>query len=134
MSGLEVIGAVASIASLVHLTGKVFIQSCEYIGAVKEAESEIKKLTDELGALSKVLKILEGLNSTTLCELKDPLQGCTSELKTLQSKLSAKPKGRFRTWAKRLKWPLQEKETLHVISQIERFKSLFTLALTADHL
>lgn len=134
----ELVALIASIASLIQITGQVGIASHGYIGAVKEADKDIDNLCQELTALGNVLAKLEQQASATnsqasaLSELDTPLQRCIAEMKDLQSKL--KPKSGLRKVFRRLKWPLKEKETAQAISQIERHKSLFNLALTADQL
>jgi hypothetical protein len=52
-------------------------------------------------------------------------------MNALLKKLETKKKS-FSLLRRRLKWPLMEKETTQAILQIERHKSLFNLALTAD--
>jgi hypothetical protein len=113
-----------------------------YLGGVKDASNELRKLVDELHSLAQVLFVLQDhargdglLRSAALQRLNDqngPLSGCALELKTLQRKLEPKPG--LRGMVKYLLWPLKEKETLKYIDSIERYKSLFNLALTTDYL
>ncbi|KAH0607794.1 uncharacterized protein H6S33_002828 [Morchella sextelata] len=113
----------------------------EAIGGVKDASNELRKLVDELHSLAQVLFVLQDhargdglLRSAALQRLNDqngPLSGCALELKTLQRKLEPKPG--LRGMVKYLLWPLKEKETLKYIDSIERYKSLFNLALTTDY-
>lgn len=116
-----------------------------YIRAVKGADKDINSLRNELGALANVLGKLRqqaiGTNPhgtsinphpASLAELETSLRTCAAEMKALEVKLE--PKKGLRKAFRRLKWPLKEKETLQAIAQIERYKSLFNLALTTDQL
>lgn len=147
----EVVGLVASIIGIAQLTGKLVQVEYDYIGGVKDAPSTLRKLVDELQSLSKVLTILQGharkdksLKFTALQSLNGqngPLVGIHRELEKLLLKLKPGGKGlrssiswRLKGTISKLKWPLEEGETLEHIARIERYKSTFQLALSADHL
>lgn len=137
---MEAIGLTASIIAVVQLAGKVTALGYGYIGGVKRASKDLQELARELSSLSLVLISLQKHMETnpqsatlqTLSAKDGPLDECISELTKLQSKLE--PKDGFQGVISNLKWPLKEAETLQHISRIERQKSLFTFALTADHL
>ncbi|KAH8152821.1 uncharacterized protein LAJ45_03047 [Morchella importuna] len=137
----EAIGLAASIIGVVKITGSLVSLGYNYLGGVRDVSNELRKLVDELHSLAQVLLVLRDharddilLQPTALQRLNDqngPLPRCALELKTLQGKLE--PKLGLRGMVKYLLWPLKEKETLQYIDSIERYKSLFNLALTTDH-
>lgn len=136
----ELIGLVASIAGLIQITGQVAILTHGYIGGVKRASQDIAALSDELGSLSKVLSALKDYvetrpKSPALLKLADPdgpIRGCAREIEALQKKLV--PRDGIKGFIDNLKWPLKEAETLAYLDQFERHKSLFSLALSVDHM
>lgn len=137
----EVIGLTASIIAIIQLTGQVGALSWGYIGGVRDASRTIHELLDELSSFGKVLRIVleyaesNSGKSTVLEELggKDgPLQKCAEEMARLRLRLE--PKSGIRGVMGVLKWPLKSDETSRYISGIERYKSLFNLALSADNM
>lgn len=138
----EVLGLVASIIGVLQLTGALVSVGYDYIGGVKSASKDLQDLVDELHSLGKVLIILQehadsNPKSAALQKLNSsdgPLKGCTDQLDKLKSKLEAGKALGFKGKVKNLVWPLKEKETMQYISRIERHKSIFTFALTADQM
>lgn len=137
----EAIGLATSIICIIQLTGQVGALSWGYIGSVRDAPKAIHVLLDELSGFGKVLRtVLEYAESnsgkpTALDELggeDGPLQKCAEELSNLQIRLELK--SGIRGVINTLKWPLKADETSRYISGIERYKSLFSLALTVDNM
>lgn len=136
----EVLGIVSSLVGIIQLAGQLAILTQGYIGGVKRASQDITGLLNELESFGKVLCALKDYietkpESAALLELDGPdgpLRGCARELEMLQAKLIPREglKGMFDS----LKWPLKEAETQGYILQFERHKSLFTLALSVDHM
>lgn len=136
----EILGIAGSIIAVIQLTGQIISLGYDYIGGVTKASKDLRNLVSELQSLGIVLlamkefadanpesKTLELLNG------KDgPLPGCRQELQKLQRKIT--PRKGLKGKLDALKWPLEEKETLRHMMQIERQKSLFSLALTTDHM
>lgn len=134
----EVVGLVASIIALTKLSAKVSSLTYAYITGVKRAPEELKRLSNELKSLTAVLNSLQAhtqeySESIALQLLGDPLQQCLEELTKLQSGLEPETRWLRKTLS-RLKRPFGLRETLEYISQVERFKTLFILALNADQL
>jgi hypothetical protein len=128
----EFVGLVASIVALTELTGKVIGLGSRYISGVKSAEQDMKALNLELVALASVLKTLQDQanRNYSLVELRVPIQECTKQMRELELQLRPKKRRLINRW----KWPLNETHTSKVLESIERSKSLFTLALTAEQL
>lgn len=138
------LGMTASIIAVIQLAGALGTLGQGYIGGVRRAPSDRRKLVEEFASLGQVLEHLKdqiaptgtasaGIfsKSSAIQGLAVPLQNCRLELETLAAKMQ--PRKGFRgAWSK-LKWPLEEAETLQNIERIERYKTLFHFALTADH-
>lgn len=136
----EAFALVGTIITLVQLTGKVTSLSYNYVGVSKRARKDLRDLVDELTSLGKVLDTLQDyvdaanpMQSKAILQLDGgPLQACARELRELQAKLE--PEKGWKGVVDSLKWPFQEGETMQRILRIERHKTLFTFALTADHM
>lgn len=134
---MEALGATASIASLIDITIKVAILSYEYIGKVKNAQSVVQKLVNELKMLTEILQDLEknaqDPESRVLQRLEFPIRNYFQEVTIRHGKLkSKKPIGK-QYWWNNLKWPLEEAETSQFLQEIERFKTNLLLAMSSDH-
>lgn len=135
---MEVVGAAASIVALLQLTGKVASIGYSYTTGVKRAPKDVRELLNELNSLTIVLDNLQDYvdanpQSPTLQKLGavgGPLLECINELEELRRQLETTDSSGF---IARCKWPLKEKETTQSILKIERYKSMFTLALNVNH-
>lgn len=136
----EALGIAASIIAVLQLTGKLTSVGYGYIGGVRRAAKDLGELLQGLGSLSGVLLSLQNYvdanpGSVALQKLGDPdgpLRGCAKELEELISKLT--PRDGWKGKIDGLKWPLKEKEISQYVLRIERHKSLFIFALTADQM
>lgn len=128
---MEALGGAASVIAVIQIVGQITSVTYNFISGVREASKVLGKLVVELASLSNVLIILQDYTDRNkgfiaLKQLEKTLRKCAEELKTLHLKLS-------RTGLiDKFKWPLREKDTMRQIDQIERYKSLFALALSAD--
>ena len=136
LSTMDVVSAVASIATLVDLTTTVI----GYIKSAKEAGEERKKLLRETSGTLNFLVLLknraeekEWANTLRIIALPNgPVQQFRIALQRLASKLS--PVGGVKSLGKPLTWYFQKEEINEILSSIERQKSLFSLALENDHM
>lgn len=131
------LGMAASIIALIQLTGALGTFSNGYIGSLRRASSDRRRLVEEFAALGLILQHLRERASANddgaLQGLAGPLANCRQELEALAVKMAPrKKKGLRGVWMK-LKWPLEEAETMQVVERMERYKTLFHFALTADH-
>lgn len=139
----ELIGLVASILGVIQLTAQVTELTYGYISGVKRASEDMQMLANELTTLGKVLGAIKDYldinpqhSETALAQLQGsngPLRGCRRLLELLQAKLAPK-EGKLNKFIDSLKWPLKDVETQGYISQFERHKTLFNLALSVDHM
>ncbi|KAH8146656.1 uncharacterized protein LAJ45_09339 [Morchella importuna] len=139
----EIVGFTASIIAIVELVRKATTLSYEYLRGVRRAPKDLGDLVCELGTLGKVLISVQHIADQSTQKLhvlhslshnNGPLHGIATELNAVISKLESASKTGFRGSVERLKWPLQEAETMQHISRIERYKSLFIFALSADQI
>lgn len=132
----------ASIVTVIQLSFNVAILSHQYIAKVKRSRKEITALIDEVTSLQEVLKILhdhihehpDSLTTAvqTLGGEDGPVQGCNQDLSVLMGILDLKEG--LRGVIERLKWPIREGEIDVIKRRIERYKSLFLLALAVDRM
>ena len=132
----EVIGTVASIASLLELAVKI----SGYLGAIKDRHKDRDSLRQELSNITGVLFILKNQatssqdNSDILQTLKmlDTPQGLLAQLKSLmallEKKLAPGP------GLKLLTWPLRKEEAKDILNALGRQQNLLNLALQGDHM
>lgn len=138
----EPLGMAASIIALIQLTGALGTFSSGYIGGLRRASSDRRRLVEEFTALGLILQHLRDRtsgnnnnnNNGALQGLAGPLANCRQELEALAAKMAPRKKkaGLKGVWMK-LKWPLEEAETMQIVERMERYKTLFHFALTADH-
>lgn len=138
----ELVGLSASILGIIDLTAKVSVLCQGYISGVKRASQDMAQLRDELKFLSGVLGVLKDYiitnppagssASAILVSEGGPIHGCAGLLGLLQDKLT--PREGFKGMLDSLKWPLKEAETIKYVTQLERHKAIFTLAVSADNM
>jgi ankyrin repeat domain-containing protein 50 len=145
MDGLS---AVASVIAVIQITQQIFTICQTYYLEVKDARKDIRLLRDEVTSLQDVLTNIkylgdfigsaELLNLKLLNQPNGPLYHCQVELETLFSKLEPGTKtghGKMKHFGLRaLKWPLTSNDVHKVITQTERRKTLFNLALSSDQM
>lgn len=132
----EVIGTVASIASLLELAVKI----SGYLGAINDRHKDRDSLRQEFSNITGVLFILKNQatssqdNSDILQTLKmlDTPQGLLAQLKSLmgllEKKLAPGP------GLKLLTWPLRKEEAKDILNALGRQQNLLKLALQGDHM
>ncbi|RYP74430.1 hypothetical protein DL769_004007 [Monosporascus sp. CRB-8-3] len=137
----EAVGLAASVIAIVDLSAKVANLCLQYSAAVRNARADITCLRarlDDLGtSLQGIQHLLDGRNSpelTTSRKLVDSLDGCTSELGQLQSRLDpGKAHRAMRRFGLRaLKWPFDSKEVSGIVSNLEHYKQTIMLCLQVD--
>lgn len=126
-----------TINAISHLAGKLYSLGTQYIEETARAPDGLRSLVNELYSLGNVLPTLRKFAaddpaSKVLELLNDPLPECYWDLEDLQEWLMPGI-GRGKK-SDTLEWSLGESETLRRVAQIRRHKTLFSLAVTKDHL
>jgi DNA-binding transcriptional MerR regulator len=137
----EAVGLAASVIAIIDLSVKVAKLCLQYSTAVRNAKADITRLQtrlSDLGAsLEGVKELLDDRNDQALAtsrKLVDSLDGCTSELAQLQSRLDpGKARMAMRRFGLRaLKWPFDGKEVSGIVSNLEYYKQTIMLCLQVD--
>lgn len=138
---MEALSGAASVIAVIQVAGSIAQICGGYISKVKNANQDICHLQQEVSRLGEVLKTLyellrgrDGGKLITSDALFHDVANCSSTLANLKKKIDPETtQNPMRKWGLRaLKWPLQHAEVEKVISDIERYKSLFSLALQVD--
>ncbi|KAF7588613.1 hypothetical protein BBP40_005451 [Aspergillus hancockii] len=140
---MEPLSCALSIGAAIQLTGSIAKICGGYIGKVKTAKEDILNLQQEIHSLTKVLSMLQqlfyklgGTDFTTSRALSNDVIKCSSVLERLKEKIDPEAgKNPMRMLGLRaLKWPLQRTEVEQIMNDIEKYKTLFSLALQADQM
>ncbi|CAG8972229.1 hypothetical protein HYALB_00001627 [Hymenoscyphus albidus] len=142
----EPLSVAGSIAGLVAIAGTVYTRTYRYIKTVKNSEKEIAQLASEIiylcGLLHRLSLYTDVLQGDTTSETNFRLHhinACREILAKLEKKLettdpAAPGHSREERLIKRLKWPFSMAETRDLIVEVERHKSTFNIALSANNL
>jgi ankyrin repeat domain-containing protein 50 len=141
MDGLS---AAASIIAVLQISGQVFNLCRAYYSGVKDARQDITRLRYELIALDDVLTSVADLasfeDSTKLTTFRlldqpeGPIACCHKDLRDLLLKLKhGSGSEKMRQFGlSAMKWPFSKGDVDTAVGALERHKSMFSFALTAD--
>ncbi len=142
---MDPLSGVASVIAVIQIAGTIVNICYEYRSGVRHAPKTITRLIDEVDGLRDVLKKLDlileeertsGFNSFNISFNEITKKGgllsqCYLDLQGLRKVLE--PKHGMRAVGQALQWPLKEKDVSKTLQQIERFKTLLSLALAGEH-
>jgi hypothetical protein len=141
----EVIGIVASVAQLVHLSGTLLAGGYGFLSKVARAPSEIRGLLTEAAAVNSLLGQLQliadsSTDPTTADALRTlgklgVLQECKALLEFIEHALARcqQEAGKdFQNFGKRLKWPFKEKETKDALQRLHQLRGVLANAVEID--
>jgi hypothetical protein len=132
----------ASVIAVVQITEHVLTLCYNYARGVKDAPDDIKRLLDELKSLEAIVggakDVLDGPHKEKLKtsqKLSTSLKSCTSELRTLTTKLVTKSGDlhHHQFSRSRLKWPLESKEVDKAVQSLHKHRDNLCASLTIDH-
>ncbi|RSM00386.1 hypothetical protein CEP52_009131 [Fusarium oligoseptatum] len=140
---MEGLGAAASVIAVIDMSAKVAALCTDYFNAVKNARSDIGRLQSELASLNVVLTGAErlvkgsgGNNLETTQQLETALDGASSQLKQLTTKLEGKQgkahKAMSRLGFRAFKWPFERSEVDGIIRGLEKSRDDISMALAID--
>jgi hypothetical protein len=138
---MEPLSSAASIIAVIQLTESI-VQICgTYISKVRDAKEDVIRLQQNTRALTVVLEALDNLlhepkgsEMSTSQRLRSDITDCSSSLTSLKDKIDPETTQKpMRKWGFRaIKWPLKRTEVDKAVSDIERYKTLFSLGLQID--
>lgn len=158
---MDPLSVCASIIAVLQITSSVSSTCMQYVRSAKNAKIELLRLIQELGGLQIVLTTLKeltererslvedekGLLSTSgeryilptlgrLCKLEYVFEECLRKLRQLERDITP-PINEFSPSKKEaiiraLRWPIKEAYMRSILDDINRFITLFSLALTLD--
>ncbi|KAI9147312.1 Vegetative incompatibility protein [Paramyrothecium foliicola] len=148
---MEGLGAAASVIAVVDLSAKIASICSQYIKDVKNAESNVRRLLQEINSLATIAEdiknLLRGPHSARLKssqKLEAGLKDSSHKLRTLEKKLEGleqklRPGGtrhkiKARLGLTALRWPLSSQEVDKDVDDIARYTQTLSLALQQDHL
>jgi len=138
----EVLGAVAASAQLVQLSAQILSFGYAFLSKAAKAPSEIRQLLTEAAALDCVLDRLQ--NTPRSSTPDDPLvslhksgifKECNDLLLRVQKELNSYvevDRQRVANLAKRVAWPLREKEVIDALQRLSRLRGIISTALEAS--
>ena len=141
----EVVGTVASIAQLVHISGALLAGGYGFLSKVARAPTEIRSLLTETAAINSLLGQLQQMVDGKLEPVPDDalqalqrigiFQECHSILTTV-GKALAKCEQVYghdvRNFGRRLAWPFKEKETKDSLQRLHHLRGILANALEAN--
>jgi hypothetical protein len=137
----EALGLAASIIAVSQLTTTVV----HYLDGVRNASEDVRSLREELTNTSRILYQLRDLATLfsdsnipfpaiqTLQASGGPLEQFKKILEALSSQLGRDERG-FKHVSRLVGWPLRKDEVKEILASLERYKTLFLLALSNDQM
>ncbi|ODM21879.1 hypothetical protein SI65_02723 [Aspergillus cristatus] len=138
---MDPLSGAASVIAVIQLAAAITQICGTYLNKVKDAKRDIHRFQEEVIALAHVLQsldeLLHGPNSAKITATQDLVNNittCSSALAKLKEKIEPETTQRhMRKWGLRaFKWPLKRLEVDDAISEIERYKTMFSLSLLVD--
>ena len=148
---MEALGAAASVIAVVELAGKVWSITWQYYAEAKNAESDIKRLMNNISAVQEVFQRIErlvnGPDASKWAASKELIERISSELKVeferllrdlgaAQMQMIPEKKRKFEfVWRfRKLKWPLQKEDVERAIRLMEQHKTTLITAISCDQM
>ncbi|KAI1500507.1 hypothetical protein F5X99DRAFT_386226 [Biscogniauxia marginata] len=148
----EVLGLMASITSLIDITGQAMRLCCDYIGSVRGAPADIRDIKNQVSVFQTEVQALQCFLTThpedasfiqdlakpdgVLSRSYDTIQKLLDLLGpgTTDGGLDRSPRtlrfGMTRLSLDDLKWPRKERKARELLTELESFKNTLTLALS----
>jgi hypothetical protein len=140
---MEVVGAAASVATLIELSAKIIATCVQYSHAVKNAAKDISRLHQEVKSLLKILEqvrqLLNGPQAAKLSAsqaMDDAIKDSETELYDLDRRLAPSKPRKIMSLVniRGLKWPFKAAEVDKFLVHLERCKQSISLALQVDQM
>lgn len=134
MDPITALGMLQTADVLAGIARNVVSNMYLYFDAVKNAPKLSAELRQELGALCSLLDSLElalaHQDQRAQCTVASTLSSVFPDFRRLLEEIKARVDARQTEGLKRLKWPFTRDENERLLSRLERFKSVFSLAMS----
>jgi hypothetical protein len=140
----DILSISASIAGLLSITEIIIRNGYNFIRACKEAEEAVLRLINEVNSLAGILYSLGNIvqrfeDDNTAIEPATQIhhiESCYQTLRKVEAVLEkanpAKSSGGLSTAIRKLCWPMTKSETKELITEVARYQTTLSLALSAD--
>lgn len=141
----EVVGVIASVAQLVHLSGTLLAGGYGFLSKVARAPSEIRSLLTETAAINSLLGQIQVIADSSsqpapddallALEKLEVFQECQTTLKSIQKALATceqMHRKDVKNFGRRLIWPFKEKETKEALQRLHHLRGLLANAVEAN--
>jgi hypothetical protein len=141
----EVIGLLASVAQLVHLSGTLLAGGYGFLSTVSRAPSENRSLLTEAAAVNSLLGQLQLIAESTTVPASDDavhdlerlgvFDECQGTLEFISNALARcqQEAGKdVKNLGRRLKWPFKEKETKDALQRLHLLRSVLANAVEVE--
>jgi hypothetical protein len=137
---VDPLGTASGVIAVLQLTGVVV----GYLSEIKGASKDRNKIISEIVHVSDLLALIDNpakqaQHGETWAAMKGvlskpngPLEQLEKVLKKIKGKIVSE--GCLQRLKHALTWSFEKAEVLDILSSLERFKTLFTLALQNDHM
>jgi len=134
MDPITALGLLQSVDVLAGMARRIVSNMYLYFEAVKNAPKLSAELRQEMGIICGLLDSLEIAlshdDSTSQCRIASSISIAIPEFKILLGDMNARVSTLQTSGARRLKWPFAKEENERLLSRLERFKNIFTLAIS----
>lgn len=136
----EKAGLAANIAAIIKLSGEATTLCIEYSAADKnnpdiaKLQSRVEGLGTALKATQKFVESRDGHKLTVSQETLDVIDSCNKKLSSIKKALEENKEGNLyrRLSTRTLKWPWRGDQLDKIISKLDRYEQVITLALEPD--
>jgi hypothetical protein len=133
MDPVSAFGVAAAATQLAGQAKDIVSSMWNYYEAVKKAPKNSRELRQEMGVLADLLSSLEETVGapSAMGELPTSVSLAVNEFSDTLNELKARvAEPQTKGVVKRLKWPFKQDENSNYLSKIERYKGMFTMALS----
>lgn len=135
MDPISAIGLLSSAVSVAELAGTILVKLYKYYLDSKTAATRSAELRDEVGLVLSLLNAVIGnsephVSSIHRVELVWAINGLQNVLTEILQRVTPETT----TGLHRLTWPFKKDENDRLLSKLERYKSVFTLALNIEQM
>lgn len=130
MDPISAIGLVSSAVSVAELAGTILVKLYKYYLDSKTADTSSAELRNEVGMVLSLLNAVIGSSDSLIHRLE--LVWAINGLQSVLTEIFQRVTPETTRGLGRLTWPFKKDENERLLSKLERYKSVFTLALNIE--